>query len=198
MVALAVKRLLDVVGALVLLVFAFPLMLWAMRAIRQDSPGGAIFRQVRIGQYGRPFVLYKLRTMRLGAERAWTPPSREDFDAYVFQDSDDDRVTPIGRFLRRASLDELPELINVLKGEMSLVGPRPDVPEMVALYRPFMERRHRLKPGLTGLAQVSGRGSLTTGEIMAYDLQYCDRWSLWLDFWILVQTVRQLYASPGR
>lgn len=198
MVALAVKRLLDVVGALVLLVLAFPLMLWAIRAIRRDSPGPAIFRQVRIGQYGRPFVLYKLRTMRLGAEREWTAPIRENFNSYVFQDPQDDRVTQMGRFLRRTSIDELPELINVLKGEMSLVGPRPEIPEMVALYKPFMERRHRLKPGLTGLAQVSGRGSLTTGEIMEYDLQYCDRWSLGLDFWILVQTIHQLYASQGR
>lgn len=189
---LVVKRLFDIVASLLLIIVSTPLMIWAAAQIRRDSPGGVLFRQTRIGQGGRPFLILKLRTMRVRADSEWKPPNPEDFDAFVFQDPDDPRITRIGGYLRRTSMDELPQLLNVLKGDMSLVGPRPEIPEMVALYRPGMHRRHNLKPGITGLAQISGRGSLTTGEIMAHDLVYCDTWSLSLDCWILKETVRQV------
>lgn len=195
--SLAVKRVVDMVGAAIFLVLTAPLMLWAIWAIRRDSPGPAIFRQVRIGRGGASFLVYKLRTMRVGAESEWTPPEPEDFADYVFQDPQDKRITRIGAYLRRTSIDELPQLLNVLKGEMSLVGPRPEIPEMVALYRPEMHRRHRMRPGITGLAQVSGRGTLTTGEIMEYDLHYCDSWTLNLDWWILRQTARQIFSGQA-
>jgi lipopolysaccharide/colanic/teichoic acid biosynthesis glycosyltransferase len=190
-----VKRLIDIVAALVLLILSGPVMIWAICAIRRDSPGPAVFRQTRIGLGGRRFQIYKLRTMRDGAQAEWKAPLAEDFDSYVFQVPDDPRITRIGAYLRRTSIDELPQLLNVLKGDMSLIGPRPEIPEMVALYKASMHRRHQVKPGITGLAQVSGRGSLTTGEIMVYDLRYSDKWSLRLDCWILKETVRQVFAG---
>ena len=186
-----IKRLIDVIGALLLLVLTSPIVALAAIAVRCDSPGPAIFRQTRVGLHGKRFMMYKLRTMRMGAESEWVAPPADQFSAYIFQDPGDARVTPVGRFLRRTSIDELPQLVNVLKGEMSLVGPRPEIPEMVALYQPEMHRRHDVLPGITGLAQVSGRGSLTCGEMMAYDLTYRDNWSLKLDGWILLETLRQ-------
>ncbi len=193
----AVKRCMDVVGAAVLVVLTSPLWLGVAVAIRRDSPGPVLFRQTRIGRNGRPFVILKFRTMRVGAEREWRPPTSDEFHDYVFQDAGDLRITSVGNFLRRTSLDELPQLMNVLKGDMSLVGPRPEIPEMVALYSPEMHRRHRMRPGMTGLAQVSGRGELSTGETMAYDLHYCDHWSLAMDFSILWRTILQVLRAQG-
>ncbi len=193
----ALKRLIDVVGSAVVLVVTSPLWVLLSVWVRWDSPGPALFRQTRIGLQGRPFRMWKFRTMRVGAENEWQPPTAADFDSYVFQDAADPRITRVGRMLRRTSLDELPQLVNVLVGHMSLVGPRPEVPEMVALYQPPMHRRHAVRPGLTGLAQVSGRGDLTTGEMMALDLQYCDSWSLRLDLRILIQTVGQVLRRSG-
>lgn len=189
------KRLFDIAAALLLLLFSLPVILWALWAIRRDSAGGAVFRQTRIGLDGRPFQIYKLRTMRVGAEFEWKAPKPDEFDAFVFQVPNDPRITRIGEYLRRTSIDELPQLLNVLRGEMSLIGPRPEIPEMVALYQPHMHRRHRVKPGITGLAQVSGRGALTTGEIMVYDLQYADHWNLKLDCWIFKETIRQIRSG---
>lgn len=193
----AIKRLFDVVGSAFLLVVTSPLWVVLSVWVRRDSPGPALFRQTRIGLHGRPFQMWKFRTMRVGAENEWQPPTAADFASYVFQDAADPRITRVGRMLRRTSLDELPQLVNVLVGHMSLVGPRPEVPEMVALYQPPMHRRHAVRPGLTGLAQVSGRGDLTTGEMMALDLQYCDSWSLRLDLRILIQTVGQVLRRSG-
>ena len=192
---LFVKRLLDIVGSGCLLLLFCPLLVWAIVAVRRDSPGPAIFCQTRIGRDGVPFKLFKIRTMRIGAELEWVPPAQKDFLGYVFQAPHDARVTRIGGFLRRTSIDELPQLVNVLKGEMSLIGPRPEIPEMVALYTPEMHRRHQVRPGITGLAQVSGRGALTTEQILSYDLKYCESWTLKLDFWILGQTIRQIFTG---
>lgn len=192
-----VKRGMDMAGALLLLVLSVPLWIAAAVAVRSDSPGPVIFRQIRVGQGGRPFVMWKFRTMRLGAESEWSPPRAEEFDQYVFQDAADGRITRVGRFLRRTSLDELPQLINVLHGDMSLVGPRPEVPEMVALYQPHMHRRHDVRPGITGLAQISGRGGLSSGETMAYDLHYRDTWTLALDIRILFVTVTHVVRGQG-
>lgn len=187
-----VKRVIDLVGGGLLCVVTSPVLAAAAIAICLDSPGPVLFRQERVGLGGRPFTVYKLRTMRVGAESEWIAPKADEFADFVFQSPADDRVTGIGRFLRRTSIDELPQLINVLKGEMSLVGPRPEIPQMVALYAPEMHRRHDVLPGITGLAQVSGRGALTTGQIMAYDLEYRDHWTLRMDFQILCRTLKQI------
>ncbi|NMP22543.1 sugar transferase [Sulfobacillus sp. DSM 109850] len=194
---MAIKRLVDVAGATALLILSAPLWLIIAILVRLDSPGPALFSQQRIGLHGRPFTLFKFRTMRQGAEQEWQPPDASELDSYIFQDDGDPRITRIGRFLRRTSLDELPQLINILKGEMSLVGPRPEVPEIVALYEPRMHRRHAMRPGLTGLAQVSGRGTLTTGETLVLDLAYCEEWSLRLDLAILGRTFCQVVGQKG-
>lgn len=190
-----VKRVMDVLGASILLIVTAPLMVWAALAVYRDSPGPVIFRQTRVGLNGRPFVLLKFRTMRVGADQEWIPPQAHKFADYVFSDVDDGRITAIGQFLRDRAIDELPQLFNVLKGEMSLVGPRPEILEMVALYQPHMHRRHSVRPGLTGLAQVSGRRFLTTGETIEYDLIYCDTWTLKLDCVILCRTAGQLFGN---
>jgi lipopolysaccharide/colanic/teichoic acid biosynthesis glycosyltransferase len=192
------KRVMDVVGAVLLLVLTSPVLLWAYWAIRRDSPGGSVFRQIRIGQGGRPFVLYKFRTMVLGADAEWTPPAAQQLSQYVFQPPSQSSITPLGQFLRETSIDELPQLLNVLKGDMSLVGPRPEIPEMVALYTPDMHKRHVMRPGMTGLAQVMGRNMLTVGQTLAYDLEYCERWTLALDLWIMARTVGLVWVGLWR
>lgn len=185
-----IKRLIDIGVGLGLLVLTLPL--WGLIAIiiRLDSPGPAFYRQTRIGRFGRPFVMWKFRTMYQASEGLWIPPKdQQELETFVFQQQNDSRVTRVGRWLRTSSLDELPQLWNVVRGEMSLVGPRPEIPEMVALYSPVMHERHRMRPGITGLAQVSGRSELTTGEIIRFDLEYCKHWSLKLDVIILWKTL---------
>lgn len=194
---LAVKGAFDGIVAALLMVFTLPLMIGIAWGVHKDSPGPIFFKQTRIGQAGKPFVMWKFRTMRLGAEREWVAPSANEIDSYRFQDIGDPRITKIGRWLRRTSLDELPQLYNVLVGDMSLVGPRPEIPEMVALYSEEMHRRHQMKPGLTGLAQVSGRGDLSTGESIRWDLDYVDHWNLWLDLKILWWTVGIVARHEG-
>lgn len=195
---LAVKRFMDVMLSAFLIVIASPLMLAAAVAIRCDSKGPIFFRQVRVGQFGRPFVVWKFRTMRVGAEKEWRPPaSSAALATFHFQGADDPRITRIGRLLRRMSLDELPQLFNVLTGQMSLVGPRPEVPEIVALYSPEMHARHSMRPGITGLAQVSGRGDLSTAQAISLDLKYCQTFSLCLDLKILARTVRIVWRREG-
>ncbi len=195
--ALVVKEIFDVVIAVMLGILTLPLMGGIAWVVHKDSPGPVFFKQTRIGQAGKPFVMWKFRTMRLGAEREWVAPSAGDIDTYRFQDTGDPRITKIGRWLRRTSLDELPQLYNVMVGDMSLVGPRPEIPEMVALYTGDMHRRHLMKPGLTGLAQVSGRGDLSTGESIRWDLDYVDHWNLWLDIKILWWTVGIVVRHEG-
>jgi lipopolysaccharide/colanic/teichoic acid biosynthesis glycosyltransferase len=190
------KRTLDIVGALLLLLATAPLILFAMLLVRLSSPGPALFRQTRIGKDGRPFTMLKLRTMRINtsddAHRAFnmrllSGEVPEVADG-IFKLHHDDRVTPIGRWLRRLSIDELPQLWNVLKGDMSLVGPRPSLPWEVALYTAEQCRRHECLPGITGLWQVSGRSRCTMLEMLALDVTYVDRRSLRLDLWILIRT----------
>lgn len=191
-------RIVDVaVSALVLAVTA-PIMALVALLIKLESPGPAIFRQERIGLGGRPFVIYKFRTMwGSDAERPRVGPVR-DFRTYVFSvPGDERRLTRLGRVLRRTSIDELPNLWNVLRGEMSLVGPRPELPEVVAQYPPAYHRRHTVPPGVTGLAQVSGRGTLTYDETMQYDLAYVDRRSLALNLRILLKTVGAVVTGRG-
>lgn len=196
---LILKRLLDLLVATVLLVIVSPLWLSIVLWIRLDSSGPAIFKQIRIGQGGKPYTIYKFRTMVQNAEALMKDKLEkvEDLENFVFQEKDDPRITRSGHFLRKTSLDELPQLINILIGNMSLVGPRPEVPELVKLYTPEQRQRLNVLPGVTGLAQVNGRSELTLGETMAYDLEYVRTWSAWLDLKILWKTVFVVFTGEG-
>ena len=192
------KRSLDIVGAVLGLIVLSPLWLALWIWIRRDSLGPGLYRQARVGKDGRPFRIAKFRTMVVDADRDWLPPeSAEALSDHYFQREDDPRITRAGRFLRRTSLDELPNLWNVLVGEMSLVGPRPEVPEIVALYTDEQRRRLSVKPGITGLAQISGRGELTTAETIRYDLEYCKAPNIWQDLRILFHTVGTVTGRHG-
>ncbi|MCA5893006.1 sugar transferase [Isoptericola sp. NEAU-Y5] len=192
----ALKRAFDVVvTALGLAVLAVPLLVVA-GLVRLTSPGPALFRQERIGLNGEPFTLYKLRTMRVGAEQELA--AALDGDAGVFyKPKSDPRVTRLGRFLRRYSIDEFPQLVNVLRGDMSLVGPRPQVAFEVAQYDDALRRRLLVKPGLTGLWQVSGRNDLPLDQSVRLDLYYVENWTLMGDVVILLRTVRAVVGRDG-
>ena len=196
--ALFVKRLVDTSVALVALVLTAPLWLLIWAVIRVTSRGPALYRQERCGMHGRRFVLLKFRTMVENAESLRHEVAHLNvMDGPVFKAPGDPRVTPIGRFLRRSSLDELPQLLNVLKGEMSLVGPRPPIPQEVEHYEPWQRRRLAMKPGITCLWQISGRSDLDFATWMELDLAYIDHWSLWLDLKILVLTMPAVFSGRG-
>jgi len=178
-----IRRALDVAVASAVLVASSPLLAAAAIAIRLESRGGAIYRQRRVGKDGREFDVLKLRTMVAGAER---------MGAGLAVDAGDARITRVGALLRRSSLDELPNLVNVIRGEMSLIGPRPTVPEQVARYDERQRGRLALKPGLTGWAQVNGRASLPWSERIELDLYYIEHRSPLLDARIVVRTLRAL------
>jgi lipopolysaccharide/colanic/teichoic acid biosynthesis glycosyltransferase len=157
-----------------------------------------LFRQVRIGKAGRRFVMYKFRTMVVDAEsRKHELVDLDHGDGVLFKIRSDPRVTPVGRWMRRLSIDELPQLINVVRGEMSLVGPRPPLPEEVAAYPSDMRRRLAVSPGLTGLWQVSGRSDLSWEETVRLDLRYVENWSFSLDLVILLRTLSAVCRSSG-
>jgi lipopolysaccharide/colanic/teichoic acid biosynthesis glycosyltransferase len=188
---------LDLVIAFFLLVLATPIMLSAAILVRLTSQGPALFRQTRIGRNGRPFTMLKLRTMHVDSDdsrhrefntRELLGQAVRETQDGIFKPDHDPRITPIGGFLRRFSIDELPQLFNVLRGEMSLVGPRPSLPWEVELYTSEQRRRDRCRPGMTGLWQVSGRNRRTMLEMLALDVAYVDSRSLLLDLWILLRT----------
>ena len=183
-----IRRALDVVVAASVLALASPLLALAIVAIRIESRGGAIYRQRRVGQGGREFDVLKLRTMVEGAER---------MGAGLAVDAGDARITRVGAFLRRSSLDELPNLVNVLRGDMSLIGPRPTVPSQVALYDQRQRGRLAIKPGITGWAQVNGRASLPWSERIELDLYYIDHRSPLLDARIVARTLAALLHGGG-
>jgi lipopolysaccharide/colanic/teichoic acid biosynthesis glycosyltransferase len=205
-----IKRIFDFGVATVGLVLTMPF--WALIAlcIKLDSPGPVLFRQTRLGRKGKPFICYKFRTMidhgdnaehraymrqliRGQAPKHYEPRT----DTYVYRLIDDQRITRFGRFLRTNSLDELPQLINVLKGDMSLVGPRPPVPYEVEIYQAWHLRRLDALPGLTGLWQVRGRGLVSFDEMVRMDLDYITRQSFWLDLRILCLTPRAVIMKKG-
>jgi lipopolysaccharide/colanic/teichoic acid biosynthesis glycosyltransferase len=167
--------------------------------VKLDSPGPVFFTQKRIGLKEKPFTTYKFRTMTANAHKEWHPPQRvNDFSTFVFHSIwPDKRVTRLGRILRTSSLDELPQLFNVARGDMRLVGPRPDEPYLVEQYRPEFHRRHDVKPGITGLAQVNGRSDLTYSQMMAYDLNYVDRHPFRRDLSILARTLAVVMRKEG-
>jgi lipopolysaccharide/colanic/teichoic acid biosynthesis glycosyltransferase len=182
------SRALDVALAGALLVLASPLLLLAALAIRLESRGPAFYRQRRVGKDGEPFELWKLRTMVPGAEA---------MGAGIYVLEGDPRITRVGRLLRRFSLDELPNLINVLRGEMAIVGPRPTIQEQVDRYTERQRRRLDVKPGITGWAQVNGRLTLPWPERIELDVWYVEHRSLWLDVRILAKTLRMLATGQG-
>jgi lipopolysaccharide/colanic/teichoic acid biosynthesis glycosyltransferase len=191
----AADRLLAAVG----LVLLAPVLMLVAVAVRVDSRGPVIFRQERVGREGRLFRIWKFRTMRNGADAELRRllEVHDRSDAPLFKVPDDPRVTRLGRFLRKYSLDELPQLWNVLRGEMSLVGPRPQRPAEVALYSPREELRLVMKPGLTGLWQVNGRSDLEWELAVKFDLKYVRAWNLKMDFAIGVQTVGAVLRGSG-
>lgn len=192
------KALFDRVGAVLLLMLAAPVLLAVAVCLRLTSPGPVLFRQRRTGKDGREFVMYKFRTMYVDAEaRLAQLRHLNEHDGVLFKMRNDPRVTPFGRWLRRFSVDELPQLFNVLRGEMSLVGPRPPLPREVAAYPDDMRRRLVVKPGMTGLWQVSGRSDLPWDEAVRLDLRYVENWSLTLDLMILLRTLTAVCRASG-
>jgi lipopolysaccharide/colanic/teichoic acid biosynthesis glycosyltransferase len=193
------KRLIDIVGAAVGLVVLLPVMLVIALAVRLDSPGPVLFSQERVGRYGRRFQFRKFRTMTDGAEQRLSEVLHlNGIKGPAFQIDSDPRVTRIGRFLRKSSLDELPELWAVLRGYMSLVGPRPAPVVEVASYRPWHRRRLAVKPGITGLAQVRARKYSEFDVKAGLDLLYIDHWTLWLDIRLLLETLPAVLRYTGR
>jgi len=196
--ALMIKRVIDIVGAVLGLVLSIPFYLLTSILVKLSSKGPVVYKQERCGLYGRKFVLYKFRSMIDGAEDVlWEIKHLNEMKGPTFKMHNDPRVTRLGRFLRKMSMDELPQFYNVLKGDMSLVGPRAPLPEEVREYTPWQKRRLSVKPGITCLWQISGRNKIDFHEWMKLDLKYIDNWSLWLDFKILLMTVPTVIFCRG-
>ena len=201
------KRLLDLAVATACLAVSLPLLVTVAALVRLTTPGPALFRQARVGQNQRPFVLYKFRTMYAGCDdRAHKEYVRQLLtqdnpsaggEQGLYKLENDPRITPVGRFLRRTSIDELPQLLNVIRGDMSLVGPRPALSWEADLIEPAYRQRFRVPPGLTGLWQVSGRNSLTMRQGLELDMEYLRRQSFTFDLWILLKTVPVVLSTRG-
>jgi len=205
------KRAIDIVGASSLLILAAPLMLVTAIAVKLTSPGPVIFRQMRVGRGGKPFPFYKFRSMCCGnddtAHREYVQNliqgrhdeiNEGDAENPVYKMQSDNRITSVGRVIRRTSIDELPQLFNVLKGEMSLVGPRPPIPYEIEKYQSWhMRRLQEVRPGITGLWQVEGRSKTSFDEMVRLDLRYIRNWSLWLDIKIILKTVFVVIRGDG-
>lgn len=192
------KRALDTSVAAIALVGVSPIMLITAFAVKLDSPGPVFFKQTRVGKWGATFGCYKFRSMYIDADqRKQTLMPKNEADGPVFKIKNDPRITRVGRFIRKMSIDELPQLINVLRGEMSLVGPRPPVPKEVAQYT--VDQLHRLDviPGITGLQQISGRSNLNFKRWVELDLQYISEQSFWKDIEILIKTIPAVLTSRG-
>jgi exopolysaccharide biosynthesis polyprenyl glycosylphosphotransferase len=193
-----VKGAFDTLVALLLIVLGAPLLGLIALLVRLDSPGPALFRQMRVGRDGKHFPIVKFRTMFMDAEAGLAELQKDnEHDGVLFKMRDDPRVTRIGRWLRRFSLDELPQLLNIVRGEMSLVGPRPPLPSEVAQYPDDLRRRLVVKPGLTGLWQISGRADLSWDDAVRLDLRYVENWSLTLDLVILLRTAAAVLRRSG-
>lgn len=196
----AMKRMIDILGSLVGIILGSPIMLITALAIKLDSPGPVIFKQERVGQNGRRFHIYKFRSMCIDAEekKKQLMEQNEMDSNFMFKMQDDPRITKVGKFIRKTSIDELPQFFNVLVGEMSLVGTRPPTVDEVEMYERNHWRRISIKPGITGMWQVSGRSSITDfDEIVELDTQYIDRWNVLLDFQIILKTILQVFLHKG-
>jgi len=198
-VGLAAKRALDLGGSAFLLLLLSPLFALLAALVKLESSGDALFRQERVGLHGRTFRVVKFRSMCSGAEQQLEGVRQLNvIRGHAFKAERDPRVTRVGRFLRRTSLDELPQLWNVLRGEMSLVGPRPPLPREVAEYDVWHRRRLSMKPGMTGLWQIGARSEAEFDRWVEKDLEYIDRWSFWLDLKIIARTVPAMLSGEGR
>lgn len=196
---LLIKYSLDRILSAFLLIFGFPVMLLVALIVRLDSPGPVLFRQRRVGLNGRPFTFIKFRSMVTNADELKAIlAARNEMTGPMFKIADDPRITRAGRWLRRTSLDELPQLWNVFMGDMSLVGPRPSLPDEVEKFDPWQRRRLSMKPGITCIWQVRGRSEITDFRDWArLDLEYIDHWSLWLDFKLLALTIPAVLFAKG-
>jgi lipopolysaccharide/colanic/teichoic acid biosynthesis glycosyltransferase len=193
------KRIFDIVGALLLLFITIPLMLVVFLILLISTGRPVFFKQIRTGQDHQRFVIWKLRTMTIQAVPVNMPIMCAEGipDDYFFKTEQDVRITKVGAVLRKLSIDEIPQLINVLKGDMSIVGPRPEVPTITNAYNTLQARRLEVKPGLTGLAQINGRSNISHGQKISYDLEYVDCYSFWMDFKIIIKTLYVVLARTG-
>ena len=185
-----IKRFTDIVGSFLLIILFSPIMLAVALAVKVSSKGPVIYKQERVGLHNRNFVMYKFRSMKINR-----------CDELHFTTQNDDRTTRIGKFIRKCSLDELPQLFNVLKGDMSLVGPRPERPEFVEQFKEQIPRymiKHQVRPGMTGWAQINGyRGNTSIQKRIEYDLYYIENWTLWFDIAILFQTIFKGFVNKN-
>jgi len=197
-IALLAKRVFDIIGSGFLLILISPLFLLISLAIKLTSPGLVLFKQIRVGLQGRIFYLYKFRSMVVDAEKKLRElRNLNELNGPVFKIKNDPRVTPVGKLIRKFSLDELPQLINVFKGDMSLVGPRPPIPDEVVQYERWQRRRLSMRPGITCIWQVSGRSKTSDADRMRYDLEYINNWSLLLDVKLLFKTIPVVLKGDG-
>lgn len=193
------KRLFDIVASLVALVLLFPLFLAVSILIKLSSKGPVFFKQKRVGQYGKIFEILKFRSMISNAEKLKnTLQNQNEQSGPVFKIGNDPRITKIGKFIRKYSIDELPQLINVLVGDMSIVGPRPALYEEVMKYEDWQRRRLSMKPGITCIWQVSGRNNISFEKWMYLDMQYIDHWNLWKDFNLILKTIPAVILGTGK
>lgn len=193
-----IKRLMDIILSLIGIVILSPVFIILSIWIKMDSNGPAVFKQIRVGKDGKDFTIYKFRTMVVDAEKKKELEiDPNDLGNFVFQSKSDNRITKSGAFIRKTSLDEIPQLFNVLIGNMSLVGPRPEIPEVVKYYPEAYRQRLLVPPGITGLAQVSGRGEIELGKTVFYDLTYIKEFSVWFDIKILFRTVFSVVKEEG-
>lgn len=193
-----IKRSFDIIFSSMLLLILLPLFLIVAILIKIDSKGPVFFLQKRVGKDGRIFYMFKFRSMFTDAEKLFeTIKEKSEVEGYIFKIKKDPRITRVGKWIRRFSIDELPQLLNVLVGQMSLVGPRPPIPREVANYSPWHHKRLRITPGVTGLWQVSGRSLLPFEDMVRLDIYYIENWSLWNDFKILCRTIPVVLTGSG-
>lgn len=197
-VQFVIKRIMDFILSLIGIIILLPIYLIIAIAIKLDSKGPILFKQVRVGKDNKNFLIYKFRTMVVSAEsKRELEIDPANMDNFVFQSKSDNRVTKVGHFLRKTSLDEIPQLFNVLIGNMSLVGPRPEIPDVVKYYPESYYQRLLVLPGITGLAQVSGRGEIELGKTIYYDLTYINNFSVLYDIKLLFVTVSKVFKREG-
>lgn len=195
---LFMKRFLDIIISMIAIIILSPVFIVLLVMIKRDSEGPAIFKQKRVGINGKEFTIFKFRTMVQNAENMKKLEVNPDnIGDFVFQSKNDNRVTKLGAFLRKSSLDELPQLFNVFIGDMSVVGPRPEIHQIADLYNDEQKQRLLVKPGITGLAQVMGRGELSVGKTIEYDREYIRNLSLRQDLNIIVRTFKVVVSKKG-
>lgn len=197
-ISFILKNIIDSIISIILIIALSPLFIIIAVIIKIDSEGPVIFKQIRVGKNNEEFLIYKFRTMVKDAEKNFSINlDKDNIGSFIFQDKNDTRITKIGKILRKTSLDELPQLFNVLIGNMSLVGPRPEIPSVAQYYNEHQKLRLCVKPGITGLAQVSGRGEIELDKTIGYDIEYIKKFSLLLDLIILIRTVSAVFKREG-